>query len=322
MCALTLPTPNFDAGSSRSNLKDDKWKSNVMTDLIALKPQLENFRFSQRLRVRWAEVDMQKIVFNAHYLTYFDTAIADYWRTLALPYEETMQALGGELHMKKSSLEHHASARFDDLLDVALQCQAMGPSSIVFRGAIFHGDELLVTSELLYVFADPITQRTRPVPEVLRQILLNFEDGQAVLTLKTGHWVDLGWDAMEIRIEVFVDEQLIPLELENDADDDAAFHAVAYNGIGQVVATGRLLKGQQGQGRIGRMAVKRVLRGSGQGAAVLASLQAEATRRGDKELALHAQTSAQGFYERLGFKARGDVFDEVGLSHIEMFLEL
>ena len=51
-----------------------------------------DFRFFHRLRVRWAEVDMQKIVFNAHYLMYFDTAIADYWRAMALPYEEAMRA--------------------------------------------------------------------------------------------------------------------------------------------------------------------------------------------------------------------------------------
>ena len=50
----------------------------------------EDFRFFHRLRVRWAEVDMQKIVFNAHYLMYLDTAVADYWRVLALPYEEAM----------------------------------------------------------------------------------------------------------------------------------------------------------------------------------------------------------------------------------------
>jgi YbgC/YbaW family acyl-CoA thioester hydrolase len=284
-------------------------------------PKLD-FRFSHRLRVRWAEVDLQKIVFNGHYLMYFDTAFADYWRTLALPYEDATQLLGVDLHVKKVSLEHHASAKFDDQLDVALKCQKIGHSSILFNGAIHRGDELLVTCELLYVFADPITQRSCQVPAALRQVLDNFEAGQGVLTLKTGDWEALGWDAMEIRIEVFVDEQLIPLELENDADDAAAFHAVAYNGLGQVVATGRLLPARQGQGRIGRMAVKRVLRGSGQGAAVLLALLKEATRRGDKELALHAQTSAQGFYERLGFKARGDVFDEVGLTHIEMFISL
>jgi len=265
---------------------------------------------------------MQKIVFNAHYLMYFDTAIADYWRTLALPYEQAMHELGGDLYLKKASVEYHASARFDDQLDVALQCQHIGNSSIVFKGAVYRGDDLLVTCELIYVFADPVTQSATPVPAVLRQVLQNYEAGQTVLNLQTGNWDELGWDAMEVRIEVFVDEQRIALELENDADDHSAFHAVAYNGIGQAVATGRLLAGQNGQGRIGRMAVKRVLRGSGQGAAVLAALLAEATRRGDRELTLHAQTSAQGFYERRGFKARGEVFDEVGLTHIEMFLTL
>jgi hypothetical protein len=71
----------------------------------------QDFRFFHRLRVRWAEVDMQKIVFNAHYLMYFDTAITDYWRALALPYEETMVQLGGDLYVKKASVEYHGSAR-------------------------------------------------------------------------------------------------------------------------------------------------------------------------------------------------------------------
>ena len=52
----------------------------------------DDFRLLHRLRVRWAEVDMQKIVFNGHYLMYFDTAMADYWRALALPYEATMHS--------------------------------------------------------------------------------------------------------------------------------------------------------------------------------------------------------------------------------------
>ncbi|MGH8034893.1 MAG: acyl-CoA thioesterase, partial [Lysobacterales bacterium] len=103
----------------------------------------QDFRFFYRLRVRWAEVDMQKIVFNAHYLLYFDTAITDYWRALALPYEEAMQQLGGEPYLKKASIEYHGSARFDDRLDVALKCVRVGNSSMVFAGAIFRGDELL-----------------------------------------------------------------------------------------------------------------------------------------------------------------------------------
>jgi YbgC/YbaW family acyl-CoA thioester hydrolase len=92
----------------------------------------QDFRFFHRLRVRWAEVDMQKIVFNAHYLMYFDTAMTDYWRALALPYEETMVQLGGDLYVKKASVEYHGSARFDDRLDVALKCARIGTSSMTF----------------------------------------------------------------------------------------------------------------------------------------------------------------------------------------------
>jgi hypothetical protein len=63
----------------------------------------QDFRFFHRLRVRWAEVDMQKIVFNAHYLMYFDTAIADYWRAIGLPYEAAMEQLEGDLYVKKAT---------------------------------------------------------------------------------------------------------------------------------------------------------------------------------------------------------------------------
>ena len=89
-----------------------------MSQTHALRRQ--DFRFFHRLRVRWAEVDMQKIVFNGHYLMYLDTAIADYWRSMAIPYEAAMHQLGGDLYVKKAGLEYHASARYDDQLDIGL----------------------------------------------------------------------------------------------------------------------------------------------------------------------------------------------------------
>lgn len=293
-----------------------------MNDNNPVTPKKSDFRFSYPLRVRWAEVDMQKIVFNANYLMYCDTAITEYWRTLALPYEDAMALLGGELFVKKASLEFHGSARCDDQLEVALKCSRMGNSSMGFTVAIFRGEELLVTAGIIYVFADAVSRRPRTVPEGLRKMIENFEAGHSVVTLKTGSWLELGEDALEVRIEVFVDEQGIPFELETDFDDASALHAVVYNGIGQVVATGRLLPSQAGQARVGRMAVKRVLRGAGQGAGVLRALQAEARRRGDREMLLHAQCSAQGFYESLGYRARGEVFEEAGLAHVEMTLAL
>ena len=68
-----------------------------------------------------------------------------------------MHQLGGDLYVKKATVEFHASALMDDRLDVCLRCGRIGTSSMVFTGAIFRGDELLITCELVYVFADPAT---------------------------------------------------------------------------------------------------------------------------------------------------------------------
>ena len=129
------------------------------------------FRCLHRLRVRWAEVDMQGIVFNAHYLMYFDVGMTEYWRALALPYAEAMQALGGELYVRKATLEFVASARMDDEVDVALRCERIGHTSMTMTGAIFRGERALVGAEIVYVFADPATQTARPVPAALRELI-------------------------------------------------------------------------------------------------------------------------------------------------------
>jgi YbgC/YbaW family acyl-CoA thioester hydrolase len=282
----------------------------------------QDFRFFHRLRVRWAEVDMQKIVFNAHYLAYFDVAVSDYWRTLALPYEESFALLGGELYVKKATVEYHASARNDDQLDVSLKCEHLGRSSMRFVGAIFRGDALLITCELVYVFADPATQTSKPIPDALRAILQNFEAGQPSTRMQLGTWAELQADARRVRTEVFIEEQGIVREDEWDEDDHTAVHAVLYNRLDQPVATGRLLRHAPGVAKIGRMAVRRAVRGSRHGAEILQALTRAAAARGDHEVVLHAQCSAEGFYRRLGFGVRGEPFDEVGIAHVEMALPL
>ncbi len=279
----------------------------------------KDFRFFHRLRVRWAEVDMQKIVFNAHYLMYFDTAIADYWRALGLPYESAMQRLDGDLYVKKAVVEYHASARADDQIDVAMKCARIGRSSMVYECAIFRGEQLLITGELVYVFADPATQTSRPVPDLLRAILEDFEAGRSVVSLRTGSWAELGELAGAVRTEVFVQEQAIPMEMEWDEDDATALHAVTVNRLGQPLATGRLLVHAPGVGRIGRMAVSRVMRGTHLGRDVLQALLDAAWQRGDREVMLNAQHSAAAFYARHGFISRGPDFLEVGIAHVEMF---
>jgi len=278
----------------------------------------EDFRFFHRLRVRWAEVDMQKIVFNAHYLMYFDTAIADYWRAMALPYEEAMHSLGGDLYVRKATIDFRASARMDDVIDVGMKCARIGNSSIVFEGALFRQDQYLVGCELVYVFADPATQTSRPVPAALREVLLGFEAGEPMRTVETGGWDALGEGASALRRAVFIEEQNIPKELEWDEHDAVVLHAVARNRIGQVIATGRLLHAEDGVSHIGRMAVHRTLRSGGHGAAVMQALEEAARARGDREVALNAQRSAERFYARLGYAVHGAPFEEAGIPHVEM----
>ena len=282
----------------------------------------EDFRFVHRLRVRWSEVDMQQIVFNAHYAMYLDTAICDYWRHLALPYEATMQALNGDIFLKKTTVEFHASARYDDALAVGLRCARVGRSSMVFEGGVFLGDQLLTQGEMIYVFANPQTHTSLPVPDPLRHCLEAYERGEPTTQLQCGDWAQLEHLAGPLRKEVFVQEQGIDPALEWDEEDAHCVHAVLRNSLGVAVATGRLLPSHQGVAKIGRMAVLRRLRETGLGRQVLLALVAQARQRGDAQVLLHAQQSAQGFYDRLGFMPQGEPFEEAGIGHMAMVLNL
>jgi predicted GNAT family N-acyltransferase len=170
----------------------------------------------------------------------------------------------------------------------------------------------------VYVFADPATQTSRPVPTALRDIMNGYEAWEPVSKVELGTWQTLGAEARQVRHAVFIEEQGIPVDLERDEADDTAVHALVRNRLGLPVATGRLLQHAPGVGRIGRMAVHRVLRGSNLGRDVLRALMQAATERGDHEIILHAQRSAEGFYARLGFLVRGEPFEEAGITHIEM----
>ena len=280
-----------------------------------------DFRFHHPLRVRWAEVDVQQIVFNPHYLMYLDTAVADYWRALAMPYAGAMALLQGEIFLRKTTVEFNASARMDDRLDVALRCDRIGNSSMGFVGAIFCDHRLLVSAELVYVFADQQARTSRAIPAPLRALLTAYEAGQPVTTVRTGSWADLAEPARAVRTAVFIEEQGISREDEWDAADATAVHAVVANHLGMPVATGRLLReGEAGSAvsRIGRMAVLQPLRGGGAGRQVMQALEQAARERGDREVILSAQRSAEGFYRRLGYAASGDTYLDVGIPHIDM----
>ena len=120
-----------------------------------------------------------------------------------------------------------------------------------------------------------------------------------------------------LRVRVFVDEQRVPPEIEQDDADSWAVHVLSRDGDGRVVATGRLLVRGSSAG-IGRMAADPAVRGRGHGAAVLAELHRQAVLRGVTEIELHAQVAARGFYERAGYAAVGEEYEEAGIRHVTM----
>jgi acyl-CoA thioester hydrolase len=127
------------------------------------------------MRVRWAEVDKQGIVFNAHYLMYFDVAITEYYRALGYPYPEGLAQHGTDLYVKKVEMEYHASAGYDDEIDVCVRVARLGRSSFEFQLEIHRADQPLVGGRVVYVNADAKTRKSVALPEFLRTAIKAFE---------------------------------------------------------------------------------------------------------------------------------------------------
>ena len=137
-----------------------------------------------------------------------------------------------------------------------------------------------------------------------------------VFRIELGDWTAMRSQAEPVRYAVFVEEQKVPAEIELDEFDPVSLHALAFDPAGRVVGTGRLLP----DGHIGRMAVLPQARGIGAGSALLKALMQAARARGGREVALSAQTHAIPFYERFGFVAEGEEYDDAGIPHRMMRL--
>jgi len=121
---------------------------------------------------------MQKIVFNGHYLTYIDTAVAEYWRAIGLPYPEGyVDRYANDLYLRKATLEYLGSARYDDLLDVCCRIARLGRTSMTWAFEIYRENEAapLIAAELVYVNADPKTMKPAALPDELRARILKYE---------------------------------------------------------------------------------------------------------------------------------------------------
>jgi acyl-CoA thioester hydrolase len=135
------------------------------------------FNFAFPIRVRCSEVDAQGVVFNAHYLTFFDTAITEYFRALPYDYSGQVKETGTDFHVVKSLVEYHRAIPFDAEIDVLCRAARLGMSSIKFALEIHPTriDQAFCSGEIVWVNVDTKTNKPCRVRDLLRDKINAFE---------------------------------------------------------------------------------------------------------------------------------------------------
>jgi acyl-CoA thioester hydrolase len=135
-----------------------------------------DFRFHHKIRVRFADTDLQGIVFNGNYLTYYDVAWTEYFRAMGMTWKDIIDT-GADTVLARTTIEFKSPARFDEVLGVYARVSSIGNTSMTFDFEIYPEgeDRLIGTASSLYVCIDPKTLRPVRVPEELRRRIADFE---------------------------------------------------------------------------------------------------------------------------------------------------
>lgn len=136
-----------------------------------------DFRFHHKLRVRFAETDLQGIVFNGNYMTYYDVAQAEYFRAIGLTFQELV-ASGTDTVLARMTLDFKAPAHFDDILEIHARVSKIGNTSFTLEFEIYiEGDDRIIgAATALYVCVDPKSLRPTRVPDDLRERMGRLEE--------------------------------------------------------------------------------------------------------------------------------------------------
>ena len=140
------------------------------------------FHFFQPFRVRYSEIDAQGIVFNAHYLTYFDTAITEYFRSLGWDQIADAVATGIDFHIAKSVVEYKVAIRRDQEIEVGVRVARIGNSSMVLELGIFPraAEAILATGEIIWVYVDQRSHKAVAIPASTRQMIATRDTHLAI----------------------------------------------------------------------------------------------------------------------------------------------
>ncbi len=142
-----------------------------MKELSLAETSRADYPFACLFRVRYSEIDGQQIVFNAHYLTWFDTALGELFRYLGIVYGTARDGADPvDFHTVRNLIDYHAPVRFDEVVAVSCRLGRLGRSSVTFELAIFaRGDEApRATGQVVWVCAGVGDHASRPIPDDMR----------------------------------------------------------------------------------------------------------------------------------------------------------
>ena len=136
-----------------------------------------DYNFFFPFRVRYSEIDGQMIVYNAHYLTYFDTAITEYVRLLSYDLVAQQQETGEDFHTVKALVEFKAPIFFDEEIEVGVRTSRIGNSSLTFGLAVYRKGEsdLLASGEIVWVNTNQSTRKSAPLSKSLEEQLRRMD---------------------------------------------------------------------------------------------------------------------------------------------------
>lgn len=139
--------------------------------------QAKAFRFFHPYRVRYSEIDGQGVVYNAHYLTFFDVSIHEFFRSLNHERYSDAKRTGADFHVVKASVEFKAPLHFDDEFRVGVKVARIGRSSLNFALGVFRSDEELAcaTGEVIWAYTDQASRKSIPIAAETRAILLEAQ---------------------------------------------------------------------------------------------------------------------------------------------------
>jgi hypothetical protein len=143
-------------------------------------------------------------------------------------------------------------------------------------------------------------------------------------TIHSVNWQDHQADLMNIRTEVFMQEQHVSAADEWDELDGTAQHFLVLSATGEALGCARLLR-EESNGQcfrhIGRVAIRKPFRNLGLGRELMCFIIGFCKKNAPgSKIYLHAQIDRRHFYEALGFVAEGNVFMDAGIPHISMYL--